>query len=105
HILKNGEVRKDRADLKGAHDAAPRNVGRPFASDVFAAIEDGARCRLQEFGQQIKEGGLTRPVRADQGVDLALFDADRNTIDRDEPVEVLNQTVRLEDYLLRYRHR
>ena len=103
-ILKSREMRKDRANLKGAHDAAARNIGGPFTSDILAAIENAARGWLQELGQQIKEGGLARAVRADQGVNLALSDAHRHAIDRDEPIEVLNQTVRLKDYVL-CRHR
>src|ERR1700733_14672527 len=104
-ILKNREMREDCADLKRAHDSAARDVGGLFASDVLAAIENAARGWLQELGEQIEEGCLARTVRSDQGVDLALPDAHRDAIDRDEAVEVLDQTVRFEDYLPCQRHR
>src|SRR5580658_5648909 len=104
-IFKNREMREDCADLKGAHDSAARDLSGLFASDVLAAIENAAGAGLQELGEQIEEGGLARTVRSDQGVDFALPDAHRDAVDRDEAVEVLDQTVRLEDYLPCQRHR
>jgi hypothetical protein len=90
--------------LKGPYHATACNIGGLLAGYIPAAIEDRAGGRLQELGQQIEKCGLTRAVRADQGVDFALADAHRHAIDRDEPVEVLDQTMRLKDDLL-FRHR
>src|SRR5690606_2721572 len=59
--------------------------------DVLALERDRAGRRLQEFRQQVEDGGLARAVRPDQRVDRAVMDVEIDILDRDEARKIAAQ--------------
>ena len=65
HVLQHGQVREYGGNLERTDHAAIGDPLRPQAGDVLAVVQNGAGSRRQEFGQQIKTGGLAGAVRPD----------------------------------------
>ena len=60
--------------------------------DVGAVEQDACRAvGVQEFGQQVEEGGLAGAVGADQRVDMAAPDLQVHLVDGHEALEFLGQ--------------
>src|SRR4051795_6215631 len=57
HVLKASQMRKHGRDLKRAHKAEPRNIGRREAGDVLTLEPDASACRLEKLGEQVEAGG------------------------------------------------
>ena len=96
HVLEGGEIGKNRRNLEGADQAAPRHVGRPGARYVATLIADYAARGLQEFGQEVETGGFSGAVRPDQGVNRMAPDAQAHFAHGGKACEFLGQPVRLE---------
>src|ERR1700722_13168719 len=97
-ILDDRQVWKDRRNLERPRYAATGDVRRIVPRDILASVENFPRRWLQKFGEQVKQGRLAGPVGTDQRVNLAAPHAQRHAVHRDESLEVLHQTVRLEDH-------
>src|ERR1700683_270488 len=93
-------MRKNSRNLEGARDAAASDRRGCLPRNILAAKENRARSRLQEPGEQIEQGRLAGAVRADQGVNFAPPNVERHAVHRDEPLELLDQAVRLENQVL-----
>jgi len=98
-------VRKDSGNLEGPRYAAAGDVRRRFPGNILAVIENRTRSRLQELGEQIEEGRFAGAVWADQRVDFSASHAQRYAVHRDETLELLHQSPRLENDVLRDCHR
>jgi len=69
---------------------------RPESGDVFAVEPDGAGGGPDEAGQKVEAGRLARAIRTDQADDLALRNAEIDTVDGGESAEVPGETLCLE---------
>ena len=96
HVLQAGQLLKQRGELKRAHQPALDDLMRPESADVFAVEPDGAGGGSDEAGQQVEAGRLARAIRTDQADDLALRNAEIDTVDGGESAEVPGETVCLE---------
>src|SRR5204862_1427388 len=101
HVLEHREVREDRRDLEGAHQAHARDRRGPRAGDLTSLVEDLAARRRQELREQIKAGGLAGAIRANERVDAAAPHFQRDVIDGDEALEFLREPARLENDVVR----
>src|SRR3954469_20736535 len=100
HILQRGEMRKHRGNLERAHQAKPRHIGRRHGGDVLSLVEDLARRRFEEFGQQVEARRLAGPVRTDQRVNAATADPQVDIADGEEARELLGQSVCFKNELI-----
>src|SRR5687768_5025760 len=73
-VLEHGHAWEKPYVLERPRNAEPGYLVRAHPVDPRPCDADVARCRLVNAGQQIEDGRLPRPVRADQAVDLALLD-------------------------------
>ena len=73
--------------------------GRRLRGDVAPVVEDRARGRAMELGEQVEAGRLAGAVRADQGMDGSAPDAQVDLVDGNEPLELLGELAGLEDQI------
>ena len=99
HVLKAGQMRKHGRDLKRAHKAEPRNIGRREAGDVLTLEPDAPTRWLEKLGEQVEAGGFAGSVRADERVNRAARNAQAHAVHRYEASELLGQVLGLEDRL------
>ncbi len=99
-VFERGQMRKYRRDLERTDQPEPRHIGRRHRGDVLPLVEDPARRRLQELGQQIEAGRLAGPVRADQRVNAATADLEIDIANGEETREFLGQSVGFENELI-----
>src|SRR4029453_1488667 len=86
-VVQDGHGPEQRQVLEGAPDAHPGNVVGLRREQVAILEGDAAGRGLVEPAQAIEEGGLARPVRADQAHDLARLDVERDVVQRDDAAE------------------
>ena len=79
--------------LEGARDTEAGDLIGAELRDVAVAKADGATRRAVEAGDAVEDGGLARAVGADQPVELAHLDTERDAIDRAQAAEVDGQLV------------
>src|SRR5437588_63400 len=72
---------------------ADRDLLRPLARDVLLVEQELAAGGLVEPGEDVEEGRLAGPVRADDRDDRALRDVERHAVDGDEAAEGLGDAV------------
>ena len=72
-VLRHAQARKDVGDLERARQAAAVDDMRHQPRDRLTVEEDMARVRYVVAGDQVEEGRLARPVRADQPVALTAL--------------------------------
>ena len=63
--------------LKGAGDTHIDDVPDLMADELFPLEADASRIGFQYPGEKAQQGGLARPVGADEAQDLLLLDAER----------------------------
>jgi len=80
HVVEGGEFAQHRGDLEGARQPEPHPGMRGQARDVAAGKLDGAGVWLEVAGELAHQRGLARAVGADQGMNLAGPDVDRDRI-------------------------
>jgi hypothetical protein len=73
-VLADGHPREDAAAFGSLADALADDVMGGHAVDPLAIEGDFALARTQESTDRLERGRLARPVRPDQGDDLALVD-------------------------------
>jgi hypothetical protein len=86
-VLGNRQRRKKPHRLKGAHEAPPHPLIRQRGRDVSVADADRAGLRLLKAGKNIDEGGLPRPVGADQTKDFRGAQLQVDIVDHRQPPE------------------
>src|SRR5258708_23811018 len=99
HVFQHGEMGEYGRNLKRAHEAEPRHIGRRQGRDVFALVDDAAVRGLEKLGEQIEARGLAGAVRADQGMYGAARDLQVDAAYGHEPGEVFGEILGLEDDL------
>ncbi len=72
HRFERIEMRKERIDLEGAHEAALDALLRLERRDVGAREQDLATVRPQHAGHEVDQRGLSGAVRADERVARAF---------------------------------
>src|SRR5690348_6464844 len=87
--LDRGEIGEQLVDLKRARDAEPDPRVRLEAGDVVAVEQNLAGGGLEHAGEQVDDGGLSGPVRPDQGVPRTPLDAQRNVVGGDDAAKML----------------
>src|SRR5262249_35266518 len=95
-----GQMREDRRDLERADEPEPRHVGRRQGRDVLPLVDDPARRRAQELGQQIETRRLAGPVGTDQCVNAATADLQCDIANCEKSREFLGQSVGFENELI-----
>src|SRR5438034_5403072 len=93
-------MRKYRRDLERTDQADTRHIGRRHRGNILPLVENPARRRLQKLGQEIEAGGLAGPVRANQGVNTAPPNLERDVANSKETREFLGQSVGFENELI-----
>src|SRR4029434_2455234 len=91
HVLMDGQVRKNRGDLEGAHETHPRNRRRPRTCDLVAVEKDLAARRRQDMSAEVEAGGLAGAVGSDQRMDAAATNGQAHVLDCDETLEFLGK--------------
>ena len=77
HVLRNVERIDETEALMKAADSGRVRVAGGAEPDRLAFDLDAAGVRRLSAGQRLDQGGLSRPVVADQGQDLTAMDIDR----------------------------
>ena len=72
-------------------------VQRPGEGHRLAAVHDRALVRLMHAGEDLDEGGLSRPVLPDQGVNLPCAQLDRHIRERQDAGKPLRDALNLKD--------
>jgi hypothetical protein len=86
-------VREYGGDLERTHHAEPRDLRRLLVGDVRAVEIDATAGRRQELGREIEDGRFPGAVRADQRVDRATVNVERQVLDRREPEKLLGDVL------------
>src|SRR5271166_1689759 len=90
-------MRKDRIDLERADNAAPCDLRGLLTGDLLA-FETNASCRgSYEAGEQVEACRLAGAVRADDRVNRAFLNIERDAIDRQIARKRFAKFVRLDD--------
>src|SRR5437868_15082661 len=93
-------MRKHSGYLERAHEAEARHIGRRHRRDVPSIVKDLTCRRTEKLGQQIEARGLDGPVRANQRINAATPNLERNIANGKKPRELLVQSVALENELI-----
>src|SRR4030042_6013072 len=80
----NSEFRVDTRDLKRPSDAKVASAIGWQMGDVFLLKQDFSRSRSMISRDEIKVGGLPRPIRANDGMNISLGDFEAHLIDGPE---------------------
>src|SRR4029453_3095994 len=96
HVLVRGQRREQADPLKRARDAAPVDARRRQTGDAASGEGDRAALGAVDARDQIEDGRLSRPVRADQPDQLADIDGERDAAHRREAAEAQRAVVELE---------
>ena len=93
HIVEHVEVREDAGRLKGPGDAEPGDPVRLPAGpgDRRVADHELAVVGRVDAGEQVEQGGLARPVGADDTGDGPGLGGERHVVDRDDAAERLGE--------------
>ena len=97
HVLEGGHLAEDGGLLEGPDHSPPGDRVRRLAGDLLPAEADPPRGRPQERGDELEQGALAGPVRADDAEDPALPDRERHVVDRGETPEALGEALDLEE--------
>src|ERR1700675_3577657 len=90
-IVERGEIAEQRGDLERARQPeVAAAIGRQ-RGDVAAVEPDGTALRDDFAGQQTDQRGLAGAVRADDGVEFAARNVERDGVGGDNAAEALGQ--------------
>ena len=76
-VVGDGQLREDAAPLGSQGQAAAHDLLRRESLELVAAEDDPSAGYRDEAADGVQKARLPRAVRAEQGDDLALLDADR----------------------------
>ena len=98
-IVERGEIAEQRSDLERARQPEVAvAIGRQ-CGDIAAIEADSAAVRGDLAGQQADQRGLAGAVRADDGVEFAARDVERDGVRGDDAAEALGQPFDLQQRL------
>ena len=95
HVLGDGQVREQPWLLVDDGDAEGAGLGGPVDLDDLAVEHDRPAVGLVDAGQDLDQRALARAVLADQGVDLAGDEVERDVVERLGGCEALGDPVQL----------
>src|SRR5262249_19489172 len=84
--------------LKGAANPAATDLVRRQSVDAFPAESDRTPVRCEGAGNDVEQGGLTRPIRADNREDRAARDLKAHAVDRKQPAKTLADPIDCKKY-------
>src|SRR5271167_4439520 len=84
-------MREDGRDLERAHDATAGNLGWLFVSDVISFEVDRSPRGRNELGQHVEDCGLAGAVGANQSVDHAFANLQRDVAYCHKSFELLRE--------------
>src|ERR1700722_4110118 len=93
-------MREYRGNLKRAHQAEARHVGRRHRRNVLPLVQNSTRGRLQELGQKIETGRLAGPVGTDQRMNTAATDPKIDIANGEEARKFFRQSLGFENELI-----
>src|SRR5579859_2625671 len=96
-VVQRGHVGEEPDVLEGAGQAQAGDLVGPAAGQVDTGEAGLALGRLIHVGEDVERRRLARPVRTDQGEDLALVDVQVELGDRHDPAEADGQVAQLHD--------
>ena len=96
-VVLNAEVVKQADVLEGARHAELVDLRGVHAVGVYAVDHDSAARRLVDLGEEVKDRGLARAVRADEPGDLGTADGEVKIVDRGQAAEVYAEVADFED--------
>ena len=91
HVLEHAHARIHVDPLEGAREPRLDDAVRRQPGQLAPLVLDPAPVRPEVPGDEVEEGRLARPVRADDRVLLALLELEVHPVDGDEPPEVLEE--------------
>src|SRR5258707_5189880 len=97
HVLERREVVEEADVLEGARDPHARDAIRRRVLQLRALEPEAALLLAIDAGEHVEERGLARAVGADEAVDLALADRERDFRERGEAAEALGDALDLEE--------
>ena len=96
HVLERREIVEEPDVLEGARDPHACDAIRRRVLQLRTLEAETALLLAIDAGEDVEEGGLARAVGADEPVDLALADRERNLGERGEAAEALGDALDLE---------
>ncbi len=96
-VFEHRQVRKNRRDLKRAHQPEPGDIGRVKGCDVAAFEHDATARGVEKLAEQIEASGFPRPVRADHGVNGAARNPQIDGAHGDKTGKILGQVFGLKN--------
>ena len=96
HVLRHGQVGEQRRLLVDHRDAGRLRGGRAVQRDLLAVDLERPAVRLVHPGEDLHQGGLARPVLAEQRVHLAAAQVHRAVDQRSHRAEGLHGVPQLE---------
>src|SRR4029077_16518356 len=96
HIVEYRLVREQREVLEGAGNTDLGDAVRRAVEQRAAFEQDVASIGRVEAAQTVEQGRFARAVWADQAEDLALFEVERHTVERDNAAEAQSDIANLE---------
>ena len=97
HVVEHAHVLEEPDRLEGARDPLADDGVGPEADQARAVEPDLAPVRPEQPRDEVEEGRLARPVRADEADDAARRDHQLHVAHRHEAAEAPRQTAHLED--------
>src|SRR5207245_10718407 len=95
-VLEDGHAGERLRDLKAPHDAEAGPLVSREARDVPAVEEDPPAIGRERARHAVDQGGLARPVRADEPEPFAGSHVKADSIEREEAAEALGYSCALE---------
>src|SRR5262249_26582435 len=92
-LVERGEIEKERGDLERAREPARAAAIGAQRRDLLPIEADAARVGRDLAGELADQGGLAGTVRADDGVQLAGPDVQRDVVGGDHAAEMLGQAL------------
>src|SRR5262249_56849001 len=87
-VLQHGEAREEIGALEGARHATPGHRIRRQSRDRVAVEKYAAATGRELAGDHVEEGGLPRPIRADDRTTLALLEGQGHASQGGERAEI-----------------
>ena len=103
HIFQHGEMRKGGRNLKAAHHAHVRHIGRLCLRDVASFVQDASGGGPQELSDEIEARGFACAIGANQRMDRATFNLERYVLHGIKAVEVDRHVLGLKDMVGRHK--
>src|SRR5258708_31490076 len=100
YIFERRQVRKHRRNLERTHEPKAGPVGRRHRGNVLPLVQNLARRKLQNLGQEVEACGLAGAVRPDQRMNAAAAHLESDVANGEETREFLGQSVGFENELI-----